>query len=105
MSLDGFDVDLKGLDGYSGKLSGDQDLVTEVSGLVSRSDVGDQSWGIVGIFVKSSYSGMLGDLNGLLGEMKSGLASGARKMTECAQTYRDIEERIANIFRGTLGGD
>jgi hypothetical protein len=104
MGDDGFHVDLKGIDGYSGKLSGDMALASEVSGLVAQSDVGDQSWGIVGLFVKSKYTEMLGDLNDLLGDMKDGLASGAEKMTACAQTYRDIDTAIAKIFDEVLKG-
>jgi len=104
MSGDGFHVDLKGIDGYSGKLSDDMALVSEVGGLVAQSDVGDQSWGIVGLFVKSKYTEMLGDLNDLLGDMNEGLQAGAEKMTASAQTYRDIEEGIAKIFNDALKG-
>jgi hypothetical protein len=104
MSDEGFHVDLKGIDGHATKLTGDMDLVTEVSGLVAQSDVGDQSWGVVGLFVKSKYTEMLGDLNELLGDMKEGLRSGAEKMTACAQTYRDIDTAIAKVFNDALKG-
>jgi hypothetical protein len=102
---DGFNVDLGGMDGYSSKLSGDTKLAAEVTGLVGQSDVGDQSWGIVGIFVKSKYTSMLGDLNSLLGDMQEGLATGAQKMTECAQEYREMEDTIAKIFAGIEKGN
>jgi hypothetical protein len=102
---DGFNADLGGMDGYSSKLSGDTKLAAEVSGLVAQSDVGDQSWGIVGIFVKSSYTSMLGDLDSLLGDMKEGLASGAQKMSECARDYREMEDTIAKIFSGIEEGN
>lgn len=93
-----FTVDPKGIDTYSGTLDGDKALVNEVSGLVGQSDVGDESWGIVGIFVKSKYTEMLGDLNDLLKDMTDGLQAGAEKMTACAKEYRDIEDAIAKIF-------
>jgi hypothetical protein len=93
-----FNVNLGGLDTYSGTMAGDKALVSEVSGLVAQSDVGDQSWGIVGIFVKSKYTEMLGDLNSLLTDMSDGLQAGADKMTETAKAYRDIEEAIAAVF-------
>lgn len=99
---DGFHVDLGGIDAYSGKLTGDKDLVSEVGGLVGQSDVGDESWGVVGWFVKSSYTNMLGDLNDLLGDMKEGLQSGAEKMTACAGTYRTIDDGIAKVFNDAL---
>jgi hypothetical protein len=93
-----FNVDLKGIDTYSDTLTGDKDLVSEVSGLVGQSDVGDESWGVVGIFVKSKYTEMLGDLNDLLTDMSDGLQAGAEKMTACAMEYRDIEGAIAKAF-------
>lgn len=93
-----FHVDLNGVDTYSGTLAGDKDLVNEVSGLVAQSDVGDESWGIVGLFVKSKYTEMLGDLNDLLKDMTDGLQAGADKMAACAKEYRDIDDAIAKIF-------
>jgi hypothetical protein len=105
---DGFNVNLAGIDNYAGKLSGDKALVSEVRGLVSQSDVGDESWGIVGLFVKSTYTGMLGDLNGLLGDMSDGLQGGADKMTETAADYRAVEDAVAAIFNegaAALGGN
>jgi len=100
---DGFTVNPDGVDTYSGTLTGDKALVTEVSGLVSQSDVGDESWGIVGLFVKSKYSGMLGDLNDLLTDMTDGLQAGAEKMTECATAYREVNEAAARAFTGIQG--
>lgn len=100
---EGFNVDLKGIDTYSGTLTGDKDLVTEVKGLVGQSDVGDESWGIVGLFVKSTYTGMLGDLNDLLTDMHDGLHAGAEKMAECAAAYREVEVAAARIFNGIQG--
>lgn len=93
-----FTVDLNGIDTYSGTLTGDKALVSEVSSLVGQSDVGDESWGVVGIFVKAKYTEMLGDLNDLLADMSEGLAAGAEKMTACAAEYRDIEAAIATAF-------
>jgi hypothetical protein len=100
----GFHVDPAILDKYAEKLTGDKDLVTEVSGLVAQSDVGNESWGVVGLFVKSSYTNMLGDLNSLLGDMKEGLQAGSEKMTFCAETYRAIDTAIADAFSGVLQG-
>jgi hypothetical protein len=104
MSGEGFNVDLPAVNKYSGTLSGDKALVSEVKGLVGQSDVGDESWGIVGLFVKHRYSEMLGDLNDLLKEMDEGLQAGSDKMTACAKTYKDIEDAIAKIFNDALQG-
>lgn len=105
---DGFNVNLDGIDAYSGKLTGDKALVSEVQGLVSQSDVGDESWGIVGLFVKSTYTDMLGELNTLLGDMSEGLQGGADKMTATAGDYRAVEDAVAAIFNegaAALGGN
>lgn len=99
---DGFQVDLPGITKYSGTLAGDKALAAEVDGLVGQSDVGDESWGIVGLFVKSTYTGMLGELKDLLKDMQDGLQSGADKMTECADTYHAIDEGLAKIFNDAL---
>ena len=95
---DGFAVNLDGVNSYSGTLTDDKALVAEVSGLVAQSDVGDESWGIVGLFVHGTYTEMLGDLHSLLGDMSEGMQSGADKMTETADLYQSIEDAIAQIF-------
>lgn len=97
---DGFAVNLDGVDKYSGTLTEDKALVAEVSGLVTQSDVGDESWGVVGLFVKSKYTGMLGDLNELLTDMTEGLQAGADKMAECAAAYREVNDAAAQAFEG-----
>jgi len=102
--MDGFQVNADGLDTYSGTLAGDKALAAEVNGLVDQSDVGDESWGVVGWFVKSTYTGMLGDLKDLLKDMETGLQSGADKMTDCAKDYRDFEASIAKIFNDGAAG-
>lgn len=99
---DGFNVSVPGVRTYSGALAKDKDLVAEVKGLVSQSDVGNESWGIVGIFVHGKYTEMLGDLNSLLDDMSEGLQSGSDKMTETADMYQSIEDNIAKVFNDVL---
>ena len=94
----GFNVSVPGVRDYSAALAKDKDLVAEVDGLVSQADVGDESWGIVGLFVHGKYTEMLGDLHSLLGDMSEGLQSGADKMTETADLYQGIEDAIAQVF-------
>lgn len=100
---DGFAVNLDGVGDYSGTLAEDKALVAEVSGLVAQSDVGDESWGIVGLFVRSKYTDMLGDLGDLLTDMSDGLQAGAEKMAECAAAYREVNEAAAQAFQGIQG--
>jgi arginine decarboxylase-like protein len=94
----GFNVSVAGVRDYSGALAQDKDLVSEVDGLVSQADVGNESWGIVGLFVHGKYTEMLGDLHSLLGDMSDGLQSGSDKMTETADLYQSIEDNIAKAF-------
>jgi hypothetical protein len=94
----GFNVSMPGVRDYSATLADDKALVAEVDGLVSQADVGDESWGIVGLFVHGKYTEMLGDLHSLLGDMSDGLQSGSDKMTETADLYQDIEDHIAKAF-------
>ena len=99
---EGFEVDVAGVREYSGKLADDKNLVSEVEGLVGQADVGNESWGIVGLFVHGKYTEMLGDLRTLLGDMKEGLQSGSDKMTESADVYQSVEDAIAKVFNDTL---
>jgi hypothetical protein len=99
---DGFEVDPTGVRDYSGALSDDKALVSEIDGLVSQADVGNESWGIVGLFVHSKYTDMLNDLHSLLGDMSDGLQSGADKMTATADVYQGVEDAIAKIFNDAL---
>lgn len=95
---EGFEVTVSGVRDYSGKLADDKALVSEVDGLVSQADVGNESWGIVGLFVHSKYTEMLGDLHSLLNDMSEGLQSGSQKMTETADIYQTVEDAIAKVF-------
>ncbi|KAA9162929.1 ESX-1 secretion-associated protein [Amycolatopsis acidicola] len=77
---------------YSGKLDGDVAVPKEVSGLVDQSDVGDKSWGVVGLFVKEKYTDMLGDLKDLLTEMGAGLQAASQKFGSAANAYEQHED-------------
>jgi hypothetical protein len=98
--MNGFSVSEEELRAYAGKLSGETATVDEVKGLVSTADVGDQSWGIVGLFVKDEYSQLLGDLNDLLVDMRNGYQSGADKFNRAAEGYQAAEDRIQQLLNG-----
>jgi len=98
----GFEVNVGGVRDYSGALSEDKAVVSEIDGLVSQADVGNESWGIVGLFVHSKYTEMLGDLHDLLKDMSDGLQSGADKMTATADVYQTVEDTIAKVFTDAL---
>lgn len=88
----GHAVIVKALRDYSGRLNADIAVPNEVNGLVGDSDVGEKSWGVVGIFVKGKYTEMLGDLKGLLGEMANGLQAAGEKFNLAANAYDTHED-------------
>lgn len=94
----GFNVSVPGVRDYSATLADEKATVSEIDGLVSQADVGNESWGIVGLFVHGEYTQMLGDLHSLLGDMSDGLQAGSEKMAETADLYQSIEDTIAQIF-------
>ncbi|WP_200834307.1 ESX-1 secretion-associated protein [Amycolatopsis alkalitolerans] len=98
----GHEVVVKALRAYSGRLNGDIAVPKEVSGLVGSSDVGDKSWGVVGIFVKGKYTEMLGDLNDLLTEMANGLQAASEKFSGAANAYDGHEEDSKQLLGQVL---
>ncbi|WP_236789512.1 hypothetical protein [Amycolatopsis sp. GM8] len=98
----GHAVVVKALRDYSGQLSGDIAVPKEIHGLVGSSDVGDESWGVVGIFVKGKYTDMLGDLKDLLGEMANGLQAASEKFDLAANAYDGHENDSKQLLGEVL---
>ncbi|CAM2868870.1 type VII secretion target [Saccharomonospora xinjiangensis] len=90
--MTGFSVNIDALHQYSQKLASHRSAVNKVTGLVDEADVGDESWGIVGLFVKQTYTDMLGDLKDLMTEMENGLQSASDKISSAAKQYQDAED-------------
>ncbi len=91
MGADGHAVVISALRTYSGKLAEDVQVPHEISQLVGQSDVGHESWGLVGLFVKDKYSGMLADLQDMLIEMSAGLSAASEKLAGAATAYEQNE--------------
>lgn len=89
---DGYAVDIGALTKYRDDLKSNKDSVAQVTGKVGEADVGDESWGIVGLFVKHKYTDMLNDLKDLLKEMEDGLESASEKIGAAAQAYQDRDD-------------
>ncbi|SEQ29579.1 hypothetical protein SAMN05216188_102681 [Lentzea xinjiangensis] len=53
--MSGFSADPEELRKLAGKLDGHRSTASKITELVDRADVGDKSWGVVGIFVKDQY--------------------------------------------------
>lgn len=88
----GFKVNIDALHKYAGELQGDRSAVARVGGLVGKADVGDKSWGVVGLFVKDQYSDMLSDLKSVMTEMEAGLLSASDKITTTGRRYQEVED-------------
>ncbi|QQQ76370.1 ESX-1 secretion-associated protein [Saccharothrix sp. 6-C] len=98
--MSGFDVNPEELRAFAGKLDGHRGTASEIAGLVAKADVGDKSWGVVGLFVKSRYTDMLGDLNDVFTALQDGLQSGADKFNGAAQDYDAQEEAVKQLLNG-----
>lgn len=96
--MTGYTLELEDLYAYAGKLIAQKSVVGEIDGLVGQADVGDESWGVVGLFVKQSYTDMLRDLQDLLKEMQDGLQSGADKFTGAAASYAAREDEVKQLL-------
>ncbi len=89
---EGHAVVIEALRTYSGKLAGDVQVSNEIAGLVRQADVGDESWGVVGLFVKHEYTNMLTDLQDLMIEMSAGLTAASEKLGNAANVYERNED-------------
>ncbi|GGP68475.1 WXG100 family type VII secretion target [Saccharothrix coeruleofusca] len=96
----GFHVSPEELRAFADKLDGHRGTAGEIAGLVAKSDVGDKSWGVVGLFVKDRYTRMLNDLEDLFTAMQEGLRSGSDKFRGAAQDYADQEEAVKRLLSG-----
>jgi hypothetical protein len=98
--MSGFDVNPEELREFAGKLDGFKGTASGIAGLVGQADVGDKSWGVVGLFVKQTYTETLNDLKDLFKDLENGLDSGAGKFRGTAQGYQDQEDALKAIFNG-----
>ncbi|MBK1784053.1 ESX-1 secretion-associated protein [Prauserella cavernicola] len=98
--MTGFNVDEDELRSYADKLSGQKDTASQISGLVDTADVGDESWGVVGLFVKGDYTEMLADLKDMFASMEAGLQSGSDKFKAAADGYRQHEDAVKELLNG-----
>jgi hypothetical protein len=96
----GFEVSTRELREFAGKLGGHRGTAGEIAGLVAKADVGDKSWGVVGLFVKDNYTQMLADLNDLFTDLQEGLQSATDKFNGAAQDYEEHEQAVKELFNG-----
>ncbi|KHF45095.1 hypothetical protein [Saccharomonospora viridis] len=91
----GFKVEVDALLRYRDALEDFKSQADTFSDLVDRADVGDESWGLVGLATKGSYTEALGALRDLLARMKEGLTNTSEKFTKAAELYASNDDRSA----------
>lgn len=101
---EGFRVDLPKLKGYAGTLQQDVHVVEDAQRLAHQADqdVGQQAWGIPGIFLQGDYTTMANELNGLLDDMHRGIQDAARKIGEIASEYEHHDGHGAQAFQDVM---
>jgi hypothetical protein len=97
--MTGYAVEAKALTEYAKTLADKESHATEIKGLVNQSDVGNESWGVVGNFLKPPYVEMLSELQGLLDNMKNGLHSASDKFSETAEAYTRSDAEGERVFK------
>ncbi|WP_199434433.1 WXG100 family type VII secretion target [Qaidamihabitans albus] len=99
---EGYRVDVEALRRYTDNLGSYQDQTAKFGDLVGKADVGDESWGVIGLFTKSQYTETLGQLTDHLRGMKDGLQSASDKVTKAAETYQGMDDEVARLMRRIL---
>jgi len=104
MANSGHAANTENLRAYAQTLAAGAEKSKEVKNLVSQADVGDKSWGVVGLFVKQQYTTLLNDLNDLLDDLTEGYRSGQDKFMNAADTYEQQDSNVAQQL-GQLSKD
>ncbi|HWD01608.1 MAG TPA: hypothetical protein VG674_03965 [Amycolatopsis sp.] len=76
-----------------------KDEAAKFGNLVNQADVSDDSWGLIGLAVKQTYTSKLDDLKQLMELMKQGLDAFDDKMNQAADIY-DGKQKDAVIRLG-----
>ena len=91
----GFIVEPEALERFSNDMPSYAQQATKFQDLVSRADVGNESWGLVGLYTKQGYDELLSKLQQLLGQLKQGCENAGQKFQSAAETYQRIDEQAA----------
>ncbi|MDV6013137.1 type VII secretion target [Haloechinothrix sp. LS1_15] len=102
MSASGFRVDPDDIDRYASDLGQYQDQASEIKSLVAEADVGDESWGIIGLFTKQSYTEALEQLQEQMQALIDGVETASEKFRAAARDYRELEDTCRQTLSGIL---
>jgi hypothetical protein len=94
----GYQVRVDALHDYAGVLGQYREQGAKFAEKVGQADVGDKSWGVVGLFTKHGYDETLHELRDLLTSMADGLASAQEKFTDAARVYQGAEDDHTTFF-------
>ncbi|HET6709769.1 hypothetical protein [Amycolatopsis sp.] len=95
---EGYQVEVDALRAYTGVLGKYKDQGAKFTEKVGQADVGDKSWGVVGLFTKRGYDETLHELRDLLASMAEGLTSAQEKFTDAANVYQGAEDDHKAFF-------
>ncbi|OLT42419.1 hypothetical protein BJF85_23075 [Saccharomonospora sp. CUA-673] len=98
----GFGLDPEHLRGYTQNLGQYKGQTQELAQNVHQADVGDESWGIVGLFTKQGYTDLLNELNSHIKDMLDGLNSASEKINSSAEKYETEEREVARLLNQAL---
>ena len=95
---DGYRVRVDALHKYVADLEKYREQGAKITEKVAQADVGDKSWGVVGLFTKGGYDDTLRELHSLLASIADGLASAQAKLTDAANVYQGVEDDHKTFF-------
>lgn len=89
---DGIKVDVAALTAYARQLGYYQSEADKFGGAIDQADVTNEAWGLMGVWVKQSYTDRLAELRSLLDEMKQGVDALTSKISDSAAVYQGAED-------------
>lgn len=98
----GFQLDPTHLRRYTESLAEYKQQTQELAQNVHQADVGDESWGIVGLFTKQEYTKTLEQLNTQIKNMLDGLNSASDKVNQSAEKYESNEQEVQRKLKQIL---
>ncbi|MBA0124712.1 ESX-1 secretion-associated protein [Haloechinothrix sp. YIM 98757] len=102
MSAAGFQVDPDVIKKYSEDVGTYSDQAAQIKDLVAQADVGDESWGVVGIFTKDSYTQALRQLQEQMQALMDGAQTAAEKFAATAEAYQEREDEAVRVMQDAL---
>lgn len=94
----GHKVDPEVLTSYATNLDHYNSEADKFGDLIADADVTDESWGLIGLAVKQTYTEKLEQLKELLGQMKEGVGSFQEKLNRAAEIYDGNEKDAVMTF-------